>query len=365
MKRWNCSSGAHGVERGILRDVHDLSNRGRRILFATITEYIQNGDPVGSRRLAKGYGINLSPATIRNELKDLEDAGFLLQPHSSAGRVPTTAGFRVFVDALVQMREVPADERSRVIERLQSLEEGLDPLKEAGELLSALTGAAAVLRAPRLEEEALSQVRFMPLREGELLAILVSRTGAVQNRVLQVADTLSTAELERVHNLLDELFASESKSLLAVRERLAQDLTAQEVTARRLRVQAQAILDVAVGKSTPGDLIIEGQDRLFDRPEFLDVEKIRRYLRAFDDRGRLLELLEQTLSAGGVRVVIGSEAGLPEVDDVTVISSTLRGGGSIGVISPTRIDYGKVMPLVEFTARAVDKVITGDDTERE
>lgn len=342
----------------------ELSHRGRRILYVAITEYIQNGEPVGSRTLAKRDDIDLSPATIRNELADLEEAGFLHQPHTSSGRVPTTHGFRVFVDALVQMREVSATDRAVVMQRLNKMEPGGDVLSEAGELLSALTGAAAVVTGPKPEEERLAQLRFMPLREGQLLAILVTKGGAVQNRVVAIPDGFDPDGVERIHNLLDELLRETPLSLVAVRNELANELGASEGAVQTLREKAKAIIDAAVDNDQQTtSLVIEGQDRLFDRPEFLDADKIRRYLRAFDDKGRLVDLLEETLAAGGVRVLIGSEAGLGDVEDVSIISSSFRRSGSLGVIGPTRMDYGKVVPLVEFTAKAVGQVLANADED--
>lgn len=342
----------------------ELSHRGRRILYVAITEYIQSGEPVGSRTLAKREGIDLSPATIRNELADLEEAGYLHQPHTSSGRTPTTRGFRVFVDALVQMREVPDSDRAIVMQRLHALEPGSDVLSEAGELLSALTGAAAVVTGPKPEEERLAQLRFMPLREGQMLAILVTKGGAVQNRIVAIPDNFDPEGVERIHNLLDEILAESPRSLVAVRNELASEVDAAEGAVRGLREKAKAIIDAAVeGEQRSTSLVIEGQDRLFDRPEFLDADKIRRYLRAFDDKGRLVDLLEKTLAAGGVRVLIGSEAGLTDVEDVSIISSSFRRSGSLGVIGPTRMDYGKVVPLVEFTAKAVGEVLASADED--
>ena len=341
----------------------ELTYRGRRILFAAVTEYIQNGQPVGSRTLAKRYGINLSPATIRNELSDLEEAGYLHQPHTSAGRVPTTLGFRVFVDALVQMREVPDKDRAVVMQRLQNLEPGSDVLEEAGELLSAMTGAAAVLRAPRPEEEQLAQLRFMPLRAGQLLAILITRGGEVQNRVLAMPGGFPLDSLERIHNMLDELMVDGKTNLLAIRNRLAEYIESDEGTVTALRQRASEIVSAAAAGDEPTELVIEGQERLFDRPEFLDAEKIRRYLRAFDDRARLIGLLEETLASGGVRVLIGDETGIDGIEDITLVSSGFKKTGSLGVIGPTRMDYAKVVPLVEFTARAVGQILGSDDDD--
>lgn len=344
----------------------ELTYRARRILYATVTEYIASGEPVGSRKLAKRYGINLSPATIRNVLSDLEDDGFLAQPHTSAGRVPTTLGFRVFVDALVHMREVGAEDRAAVIHRLQNLPPGTDVLKVAGEVLSSLTGAAAVVSPPKPEEERLAQLRFMPLREGQLLAILVTKSGAVQNRVVTVPDGFENKSLERINNILEELLSADGSSLVAIKERLASGISEERGLVQQLRVQARHMVEQASKPSTTSEVLIEGQGRLFDRPEFLDGEKIRSYLRAFDDRERLVTLLEETLASGGVRVLIGSEAGL-DVEDVTLISSSFgRSGasaGSLAVIGPTRMDYAKVVPIVEFTAKVMTEVLAGDDED--
>lgn len=344
----------------------ELTYRARRILYATVTEYIASGEPVGSRKLAKRYGINLSPATIRNVLSDLEEEGFLAQPHTSAGRVPTTLGFRVFVDALVHMREVGAEDRAAVIHRLQNLAPGTDVLKVAGEVLSSLTGAAAVVSPPKPEEERLAQLRFMPLREGQLLAILVTKSGAVQNRIVTVPDGFENKSLERINNILEELLAEEGSSLVAIKERLATGISEERGLVQQLRVQARQMVEQASKPSSTSEVRIEGQGRLFDRPEFLDGEKIRGYLRAFDDRERLVTLLEETLASGGVRVLIGSEAGL-DVEDVTLISSSFgRTGGSAGslaVIGPTRMDYAKVVPIVEFTAKVMTEVLAGGDDD--
>lgn len=354
--------------RTYLTDISDqlteLTYRARRILYAAITEYIATGEPVGSRTLAKRYGINLSPATIRNVLSDLEEAGLVRQPHTSAGRVPTEKGFRLFVDALVQMREVAAEDRAAVLQRLRGLVPGSDVLKETGEVLSALTGAAGVVTAPRAEQEQLSQLRFMRLRSDQLLVVLVTRAGAVENRVVTVEGEIEDRVLERVNNLLDELLTSQTRSLASVRDALAAEMDAERGTIEQLRMEARRMVDAAAvgGEDRPAKVVIEGQGRLFDRPEFLDGEKIRSYLRAFDDKERLLGLLEDTLVSGGVRVLIGQEAGLGAVDDVSLVATSYgRSGaaGTIGVIGPTRMDYAKVVPLVGFTAKVMGDILAG------
>lgn len=340
----------------------ELTYRARRILYATVTEYIATGEPVGSRTLAKRYGINLSPATIRNVLADLEEWGYLRQPHTSAGRVPTDRGFRVFVDALIQMRDVTAEDRTAVLQRLRGLQTPSDVLREAGEVLSALTGAAGVVTAPRAEQEQLAQLRFMRLRADQLLVVLVTRSGGVENRVVHAPDTVDDRELERVNNLLAELLSAQQRSLSSVRDALVAQVAVDRGTVEQLRAHARRMVEAAFDDGRPTRVVIEGQGRLFDRPEFLDAEKIRSFLRAFDDKERLVELLDHTLASGGVRVLIGHEAGLGAMDDVGLVATSYgsrESAGTLGVIGPTRMDYAKVVPLVEYTAQVMSSVLAG------
>ena len=336
----------------------ELPFRARKILYAVITEYVASGEPVGSRTLAKRYGINLSPATIRNVLADLTDAGFLVQPHTSAGRTPTERGFRVFVDALIQMRDVSADDRDAVIERMRELRPGVDDLvREAGRLLATIAGAAAVITRPRVDTEPLSQIRFMTLRPGELLALVITKSGAIQNRVI-TSPPIDADGLERLNNYLAEQVAG--RTLTEVRSVLAAEVD----DSRELRDRARTMVAAATaGSDAPGEVVIEGHAVLFDRPEFSDGEKIRRYLRTFDEKERLLGLLDQTLAAGGVQVLIGSETELEEVPDISLISANYKRGGvnagTLGIIGPTRMDYGKLVPLVGFTAQVMSDVLDG------
>ncbi|MEZ4234538.1 MAG: heat-inducible transcriptional repressor HrcA, partial [Polyangiaceae bacterium] len=297
-----------------------LSERSRRILFAAVTEYIATGEPVASRRLQKAYEIELSPATIRNVLSDLEEAGYLVQPHTSSGRVPSEAGFRAFVDALVSMRAVSTAHRRAVGRALGALGPNDDLVQEAGELLSSLTGAVSVITRPKPEEEELDQLRFMLLRAGQVLAVLVTRAGTVQNRVLALPEGVDASELERLNNYLGE--HAPGKSLRQLRDFLAarQDDRRDEYDA--LRGHASALIEAAADSapSALSTVVIEGQQRLFDRPEFGDAAKIRGYLRAFEDRERLLSLLDETIAAGGVQVLIGAEANLHPVEDISLIA---------------------------------------------
>ncbi len=349
------------------RATPDLPYRARKILYALVTEYVATGEPVGSRTLSKRHGLNLSAATIRNELKDLEELGCIAQPHTSAGRVPTDLGFRVFIDALAQLREVDEQDRSAVLERMRRLRPGVDDVvREAARMLASLSGAAAVVTR-RAEHEAIAHLRFMPLDERRLLVVIVARGGSVQNRVIEVGEPLDGEELERIHRYLGErMRLAPSLSLAELRASLA-DATAKERDAYDgLRRRAREIVDAAAAVVPSGAddvLVIEGQGALFDRREFADPEKIRRFLRTFEERERLLGLLDRTIAAGGVQVLVGEETELEPARDVGVISSSYlaRGvpSGSLGVIGPSRLDYAKLMPLVGFTAEVVSDVLDG------
>jgi heat-inducible transcriptional repressor len=339
----------------------ELGYRARRILYAVVSEYITTGEPVGSRRLSKRYGINLSPATIRNELADLEESGCLAQPHHSAGRVPTEVGFRVFIDALVQMRQVAPEDRAAILARMSQLRPGVDDvLREAGRLLSSLTGAAALVTRPRTEVEQLSQIRFMPLPEGALLAVIVTRSGTIQNRIVRVGEPIDPGDLERIHNLLATLAAD--RTLGELREELVRAMATERDEYDRLRRRATQIIEAAAASEPRiDDVIIEGQGVLFDRPEFVDGEKIRGFLKAFEEKEKLVDLLDRTIAAGGVQVLVGSEANIAEVPDVGLISTNYRThgvrAGSLGIIGPTRMDYAKLMPLVGFAAQVTSDVL--------
>jgi heat-inducible transcriptional repressor len=328
----------------------ELAFRARRILYAAVTEYIATGEPVGSRKLAKRYGLDVSPATIRNELADLEESGYLAQPHTSAGRVPTDKGFRAFVDALVRVREVQPADRAVLASRLLSLNPSIDLAREAGRILSSLTGVAAVVQPPRADVQQVAQLRWMRFKPGQLLAVVVTRAGAVENRIVQVEVEPSNDELEVVHNYVESLLGE--RSLSELREVVAR---AAETERSEFARTAHNVLEATVSAATDErDVVIEGHTRLLGQPDFADVDKMRGVLGALEEKERLLELLDRTVAAGGVQVLIGAEVRLLESQDLTVIAAPYgppgAGSGTLGLIAPTRIDYQKVVPLVGCAA---------------
>jgi heat-inducible transcriptional repressor len=335
--------------------VSELGQRSRKILFAVVTEFIATGDPVGSRTLAKKYGLDLSAASIRNVLADLEEAGFLKQPHTSAGRIPTDRALRLFIDTLVEIRAFSPEEQAKLGARFAEIYAvANDPLREAGRYLSELSGGAAVV-AVQTELRALSQLRFIATRPGQLLAVLVFTDGSVENRFIPVEGPVSESELTRVHNLLADVI--EGRSLGEVREIFARRLADERVAFDALRKRAFELGSQATRATRRNDLVIEGQARLIDLPEYADATRLKNLMHALEEREELVGLLDKTLAAGSVTVFVGSEAGDLGGGELSLVVApyTDRGrvAGTVGVIGPTRMDYAKVMPLVEAAATAM------------
>lgn len=331
------------------------------MLYALVTEFIATGEPVGSRTLTKRYGFSLSPATIRNVLSDLEESGYLVQPHASAGRIPTPIAFRLYIDALMHERVLGEGEVSRISEHFDDLPPGADLLRETGKLLSNMSGVPAVLVRKRTEKRTLMKIQFIVTRPLEMLAVLVCSDGSVENRFIALEQPLEPGELERLHNLLEEVVSG--KTVQAVRDHFARAMAEHEGEVSRLRALGCALLDAASGGTDrQSDVVIEGQLRLLDRPEFGTVDAIRELLMAFEDRERLVSLLDQAIFSDNVQVFLGEQmsqmVGCP-VSLVAARYSDEEGepGGAVGLIGPQRMDYPFVVPLVGATANAMSAAL--------
>ncbi len=341
----------------------ELGSRARQILYACITEFVATGEPVGSRTLSK-KGIELSPASIRNVLADLEEMGYLVQPHTSAGRVPTDKAFRLFIDAMMDVRQLTDDENRKILQRFAEIEPGPNFLRETGRLLSDLAGTAAVVVSPRAESMTLKHLRFIRTLPGELLAVLVMANGTVQNRFLKAS--IEESELQKVHNLLDDVI--EGRSLGELRElfarRLGSDTMKGDAVRRRAFELGEAAVSEAVDAGT--DVVIEGRAKLLGLPEFAAASDMKGVVSALDEEDAIVRLLDATLAANGTAVVVGREAGDLAGGQLAIVGATYhnqgRTAGSVGVIGPTRMDYPKVVPLVTATANAMSSVIDRRET---
>jgi heat-inducible transcriptional repressor len=341
--------------------VATLNNRARKILFAAVTEYIATGNPVGSRTLARKYAIELSPASIRNVLADLEDAGYLHQPHTSAGRVPTERALRTFIEALTEFQRLSRADEDQLRQRLDAIfSAGESPrmaLHEAGALLSEMAGAAAVMAASRVQRRKLAHLRFISTRPDQLLAVLVFGDGMVENRYISVERSISEGELGRIHNLLADVV--EGRSLGDVRELFARRLDDDRSELDNLRRRAFDLGRRAIEELSPAidRVVISGSARLMELPEYADADRLKKLVRALEDREHLLLLLDKTLEAGATSVYIGSETGEFGESELSLVVAPFGGGdkgvGTVGVLGPTRMDYARLMPLVDATAAAI------------
>ena len=330
------------------------------MLYAVVTEFIGSGEPVGSRTLSKKYGFSLSPATIRNVLADLEDAGYLAQPHTSAGRVPTESAFRLFIDALMRVRRLPEDDADRIHEWLADLRPDADIPRETGKLLSDLSGSPAVVLRSPAESRRLLKLRFITTRPGEVLAVVVFEDTTVENRFLRVEKPISDAELERLHGLLEE--AVPGHTLAEVREAVARAMSEQRDELKALHQLGHALLrSTSESVPRPAEVVIEGQALLLDKPEFGNVERLRELLLALEARERLVGLLDRALDSDRVQVFLGAETTSAVGYPVSVVAARYqeRGGpaGAVGVIGPTRMDYPLVVPLVAAAAEAMSTAL--------
>lgn len=329
-----------------------LDPRARQLLRSLITRYIRDGEPVGSKTLAGNAGLDVSPATIRSILADLEDAGLLSSPHVSAGRVPTVHGYRVFVDSLVQMRPPGEDEVRRLRAELPAGAGTQSLLGSATQMLSALSHFVGVVSAPRREQFAFRHIDFVVIDARRVLAIVVFADNEVQNRVIEARRSYAPAELERVANYLNTNFAGralgEIRAALLAELRLARD-EMEQLLAHSLSLAEDALTPVA-GE----DMLLAGQTRLMAVQDLSDLDRLRELFEAFASKREILQLLERTIRAPGVRIFIGEETGVVSLEDVSLVAAPYAAHGQVlgvlGVIGPKRMAYDRMIPLVQVTA---------------
>ncbi len=330
-----------------------LDPRARHLLRTLISHYIRDGEPVGSRTLAQHAGLDISAATIRNVLADLEDLGLLASPHTSAGRIPTAHGYRVFVDSLVQMQPPAEDEVRRLRSELASGAGTQSLLGSASEMLSAMTHFVGVVSAPRREQIAFRHIDFVPLDGRRVLAILVFADNEVQNRVIEPRRAYEPAELERVANYLNAHFAG--RALGDIRPSLLRELRSAKDAMEQLLAHSVELAGEVLVPAAADDIVLAGQTRLMGVQDLSDLDRLRELFEAFASKREILQLLERTIQAPGVRIFIGEETGVVSLGDVSLVTAPYAARGRVlgvlGVIGPKRMAYERVIPLVQTAAR--------------
>ena len=345
-------------------DIYNLPERSLRLFKILVEHFIQDGQPVGSRTLARDSDLDLSPATIRNIMADLEDIGLLQSPHTSAGRVPTAKGYRFFVDSLLRVSELTHNEIRRIEEELSASEDTQALLMRTSNMLSDITKLAGIVMLPKQEQHALRQVEFVSLSDNRVLVILVFNNNEIQNRIIHTARRFSPGELQQASNYLVETYAG--KDLITVRKELVRELERMKQNVNNIMTSAIEIAQQAfIKESIRDDFVVAGQTNLMDIAELCDVERLKKLFDSFNQKRDILHLLEQSAHAKGVQIFIGEEAGYEVLDNCSVVTSPYESEGQIlgvlGVIGPTRMHYERVIPIVDITAKMLGSALNSNN----
>jgi heat-inducible transcriptional repressor len=341
-----------------MQRVTDIGARAKKVLHAVVSEYLATGDPVGSETVTKRYGLDVSAATVRSVMGDLEDVGLLRHTHTSAGRIPTDRGLRYYVDTLLRVRSLTAVEKDDIRERVGPAPADVqEVMHRTTKSLRELSHLAVVVQTPRPESDAVAHIEVVRLREGQLLAVIATTSGQIQNKLVPVDFTLLPGDLDRINNYLTTLIAG--LTLDQVRARVVREIEAERTANDSILSRALELAVAAVPADPAVDILVDGQSNLVAAAE--SVESAKRVLRTLEEKDVILRLLDRTLSAPGICVFIGAEANLADLADISVVAASYGGEdrplGTIGVIGPSRMNYSKLIALVDFTADVITDLL--------
>jgi len=344
-----------------MKDDERLSSRDREILRDVILTHILSAEPVSSRSVAKKGGLGLSAATIRNVMADLEEWGYLAQPHTSAGRVPTAAAYHLFIESMMSARRPSLRERRYIDDSLSGSANGADQMMgTASHLLTELTSQVGIVVTPALGDTVLKAVDFVPIAGRKVLCVVVSMTGFIDNKVIETEEEIPRHELVRISNELTESFGG--LPLREIRERILRMMVEERVQMDRVlaRTIELAKNGIPSGESAPG-VVVDGASTLLAKPELGDIQRVRRMFEAFADKARLVKILSQCMQGGGVRVLIGSDSDLTSELDFSLVATSYGVGeqpmGTLGILGPSRMDYEKVIPLVHYLGETLSRAL--------
>ena len=334
------------------------SDRAKKILSAIIDNYIEEGIPVGSKKIATYDRFNLSPATIRNVMSDLENLGFLSSPHTSSGRIPTPKGYRFFIDRLLQLQPVANDQFTSIQETVsQTKSNSKDLATNVSSTLSAITQLAGIVTVPKKQESILKEIDFIPLSEKRILAIVVINDAEVENKILQMKRSYTREELQISSNYLNQNYVG--KSFEYIKDDLVKQIEETSELAQSLMNNIVNIADEVLKTQRTEEYVVSGENRLMDFDELSDIKKLKELFQVFNEKQLLLQLLDKSISTSNIQIFIGEESGYKLLDNCSLITApyTNEEGsiGVLGVIGPTRIAYQKVIPIVDITAKLLSQ----------
>ncbi|HYB91670.1 MAG TPA: heat-inducible transcriptional repressor HrcA [Candidatus Binataceae bacterium] len=338
----------------------ELSARRHTLLLATVQEFIATAEPVGSQQVVAHHSLGVRAAMVRNMMAQLDEAGFLFQPHPSAGRIPTDKAFRYYVDHRAPASQIGFEDRAQIELHCAGRTRDIDAImRDTPRLLALLTGQAALVMRPRLETMALERVNFTRLRDRQVLAVFVASAAAAQNCVVETDRDHTQDELDRMARYLNESLSG--RTLDEARRWIEQQLREERTRYDRFVRDALVLGGAIAGQAGRTEVYIEGEAKALEQPEFEKPEKMRELLRALDDKSALLDLLERTLRSHAIMVSIGSENYDTRLAGLSVVAASYASGtlpvGSLAVVGPVRMDYDRVIPLVEYTAKALSRLL--------
>ena len=336
-----------------------MDDRKFMILQAIIDDYIMTAVPVGSRTISRKQGVGFSPATIRNEMSDLEELGYLAQPHTSAGRIPSAKAYRLYVDRLMKMVDLSAEETGRIQDHLNKRTAQVEEvIRQAAQALSDVTHYTAVVSGPQMAGVSIKRVQMVPVTETSALLVIVTGAGLVRERVIQVPEGVGPDQLYGLSKVLTERLAGCSPQ--EAREQLT-NVTADLGEHRQLMASVLGVIDSQLGGDENVPLVVGGRSNLLHYPEYSDVEKARSFLAVLESREKLAPLLKGSDLEFTVR--IGPEINMPEFSDCSVVTATYHVGentsGTMGIIGPTRMDYARVVSVINYMGRAISDLLSG------
>ena len=342
---------------------NQLNERSQLLLKTLIEYYITEGQPVGSTTLVKRSRLELSSATIRNVIADLERLGLVKSPHTSAGRIPTAKGYRMFLDNLLTVKPLNEQEVRNIQRSIDQESDTQHLIESTSSLLSGITKMAGVVMLPEHELTKLRQIEFLPLSDRRVLAILVFSDNEVRNRIINTDRAYSNDDLQRISNCLNKEFLALGKEINQIRDELVQQMKEARASMDQIMLQAielgQQVFTSA--ESKPHDYVLAGETNLMQYEDMADINRLRQLFEAFNEKQRILQLLDQSIKAPGVQIFVGTESGYEFLDDCSVVTATYTDDegiiGALGVIGPTRMAYDRVIPLVDVTAKILGTVL--------
>ena len=334
------------------------SDRAKQILSAIINNYIEEGTPIGSKKLSTYNRFNLSPATIRNVMSDLEDLGFIASPHTSAVRIPTSKGYRFFIDRLLKLQPVDNNEIASIQNTVsQTKSSNKDLATNVSTILSAITQLAGIVTVPKTQKSTLKEIDFIPLSEQRVLAIVVINDSEVENKILQMKRNYSRDELQISANYLNHNYVG--RSFEYIKNDLLTKLKETSALANSLMNNIINIADELLTNQNKDEYVVTGKNQLLDFEELSDINRLKDLFDALNEQQQLLQLLDKSMSTSNIQIFIGQESGYRIFDNCTLITAPYTNDmgsvGVLGVIGPTRIAYQRVIPIVDVTAKLLSQ----------